>query len=70
MKTTFINKTAFRKIDKFEPEWLYNLRKDAWDFYHDSDMPERTTNVALYRSGGVRDEQYRGIGENITAATR
>lgn len=48
MKTTFINKTAFRKIDKFEPEWLYDLRKAAWEYYHDSPMPERTTNVWRY----------------------
>ena len=48
MKTTFVNKNTFRKIDKFEPDWLYNLRRDAWEYYQESPMPERTSNVWRY----------------------
>jgi Fe-S cluster assembly protein SufD len=44
----FEYKTAFRKIDRFEPGWLYNLRRLAWEFYLDSPLPERTANVWRY----------------------
>lgn len=38
----------FRKIDRMEPEWVYRLRKEAWEFYHKSPLPERTTNIWRY----------------------
>jgi Fe-S cluster assembly protein SufD len=41
-------RVKFRAIDKFEPEWFYNLRRAGWDFYNDSPMPNRATNVWRY----------------------
>ncbi len=47
--TAIENKVAsFRTIDKLEPEWLYNLRKESWEFYNDAPLPERVTNVWRY----------------------
>jgi Fe-S cluster assembly protein SufD len=43
-----IKKVDFRPIDKFEPEWFYNLRKAGWDYYHDSPLPNRAINVWRY----------------------
>lgn len=39
---------AFREIDKHKPEWLYLMRKEAWESYLASPMPIRTTNVWRY----------------------
>ena len=41
-------RTDFRKIDRMEPEWLYRFRKDGWEFYHDSPLPDHSTNVWRY----------------------
>lgn len=41
-------KIAFRKIDKSEPEWIYNLRHQAWEFYQDSPMPSRIVHLWKY----------------------
>jgi len=43
-----VRKTEFRKIDRMEPDWVFALRKEAWDFFHDNPLPERTSNVWRY----------------------
>jgi Fe-S cluster assembly protein SufD len=44
----------FRNMDKKEPGWVYRLRKEAWNIYHDSPLPQNTTNVWRY----TRPEQF------------
>jgi Fe-S cluster assembly protein SufD len=39
---------TFRNIDKNEPDWLYNLRKENWEHYNTLSLPERITNVWRY----------------------
>lgn len=38
----------FRGMAPNEPDWLYRMRKDAWDFYQSSPPPERASNVWRY----------------------
>lgn len=38
----------FRSILKYEPEWLYRLRKAGWDYYHSSPLPERSNHLWRY----------------------
>jgi len=42
------SKIDFRQIDKTEPEWLYNTRKNAWEFYQDAPMPSRVIHLWKY----------------------
>jgi Fe-S cluster assembly protein SufD len=39
---------TFRLIDKNEPDWLYNLRKENWIRYSELPFPERITNIWRY----------------------
>lgn len=41
-------RAEFRKIDKLEPQWLYDIRRKAWEYYFDGPEPERTSNVWRY----------------------
>jgi Fe-S cluster assembly protein SufD len=38
----------FRNIDRGEPEWLYEMRKEAWKIYQETPLPERVTNLWRY----------------------
>ncbi len=38
----------FRQIDDGEPTWLYKHRKNGWDHYHQSPLPERTRHLWRY----------------------
>ncbi len=42
------SKTRFRKIDRKEPEWLYNLRRDGWTAYNDMPLPDRVAHLWRY----------------------
>lgn len=60
--TIIERQTEFRKIDRMEPSWLYRLRKEGWEFYHDSPLPDRSTNVWRYTEPNIfiidRPENY------------
>ncbi len=38
----------FRNIERGEAEWLYDLRKAAWNTYQETPLPERVTNLWRY----------------------
>jgi len=42
------NKVDFRKISKLEPDWLYNLRKDGWDYFQKAPLPDRVGHLWRY----------------------
>ena len=46
--TLMLNKTDFRQIDEKEPEWLYQLRKEAWDFYQSVPLPDQVVHLWRY----------------------
>jgi Fe-S cluster assembly protein SufD len=48
METINKNKIDFRKISRFEPTWLYNLRKNGWDYYHNAPLPDRVGHLWRY----------------------
>ncbi len=50
MDTTVLQKTGtdFRGQDKFEPDWLYEMRKAAWDSYNDLPAPNRVSHLWRY----------------------
>ena len=48
LDTILARKADFRPIDKFEPQWFYDLRKAGWEHYHDSPPPNRASNVWRY----------------------
>ncbi len=39
---------TFRNIHSGEPGWLYELRKEAWNIYQETPLPERVTNLWRY----------------------
>ncbi len=39
---------VFRKIDKLEPEWLYEMRRNSWEFYNDTPLPARNQHLWKY----------------------
>ncbi|UCD18385.1 MAG: SufD family Fe-S cluster assembly protein [Candidatus Zixiibacteriota bacterium] len=41
-------RTGFRKIDRKEPEWLYNIRKESWVAYNDQAIPTRVAHLWRY----------------------
>jgi len=41
-------KTDFRKISRFEPDWLYNLRKSGWDYFQNTPLPDRAGHLWRY----------------------
>ena len=44
---------GFRPIVKSEPEWLYRLRKQGWEFYHDTPLPPRADHLWRYTDPGL-----------------
>jgi Fe-S cluster assembly protein SufD len=38
----------FRPIDKSEPQWLYDLRRQAWDYYRGASLPMRIVHLWKY----------------------
>jgi Fe-S cluster assembly protein SufD len=42
----------FRQIDKTEPAWLYRMRKDGWEHYHQAPLPERAQHLWHYTDPG------------------
>jgi len=38
----------FRNIERGEAEWLYDLRKAAWNIFQETPLPERVTNLWRY----------------------
>lgn len=50
METTGIadSQTGFRTIDKREPEWLYNTRKNGWSSYDSRPLPDRVVHLWRY----------------------
>jgi Fe-S cluster assembly protein SufD len=42
------DKDDFRKMDKAEPGWLYELRNRAWRHYSQSPLPDRIKNIWRY----------------------
>jgi Fe-S cluster assembly protein SufD len=40
--------TAFRPIASGEPDWFYQLRRDAWEYFLTASPPDRTSNVWRY----------------------
>lgn len=42
------NKVDFRKINKFEPNWLYGLRKNGWEHYQNTPLPNRIGHLWRY----------------------
>lgn len=42
------SRALFRKIAAGEPLWLFELRKKGWEYFLDSPMPDRTSNVWRY----------------------
>ncbi len=42
------SRIEFRRISPHEPAWIYQMRKEAWDFYLASPPPERASNVWRY----------------------
>jgi Fe-S cluster assembly protein SufD len=51
--TILTGKANYRPIDKFEPEWFYNMRRKGWEHYRDSPLPNRATNVWRYTDPGL-----------------
>ena len=48
LDTLRVGKANYRPIDKFEPQWFYDLRKAGWEHYHASPPPNRASNVWRY----------------------
>jgi len=48
MDTIVKDTVEFRQIDDGEPKWLYELRKDGWNHYNKSPLPERTKQLWRY----------------------
>ncbi len=46
--TVHTEKSYFRQIAGGEPGWLYNLRKNSWDAFNDSPMPDRVKHLWKY----------------------
>lgn len=42
------NKTGFRRQNRFEPEWLYDVRKKSWDCFNDIGLPHRANHLWRY----------------------
>ncbi len=42
------NSIRFRKIDRKEPEWLYNLRREGWKAYNDMPLPDKVVHLWRY----------------------
>lgn len=42
------NNNGFRNQDRFEPEWLYNIKKKGWDYFNDLDLPHRANHLWRY----------------------
>lgn len=42
------NRTGFRSQNRFEPGWLYDIRKISWDYYIDLDLPHRANHLWRY----------------------
>lgn len=47
-QVTETNKIDFRKINKHEPHWLYNFRKNNWNSFQELAMPERVVHLWKY----------------------
>ena len=41
-------KIAYRQVGRTEPEWLYDMRKRAWEFYQDEALPLRIIHLWKY----------------------
>jgi len=52
MQATEIKEIDFRKINKNEPKWLYNLRKNSWSNYSETGLPERVVHLWKYTDPG------------------
>ncbi len=48
LDTILTGRADFRPIDKFEPQWFYDLRRAGWERYHASPPPNRAANVWRY----------------------
>jgi Fe-S cluster assembly protein SufD len=42
------NKTDFRSQSRFEPDWLYNIRKESWNSYNNLGLPYRADHLWRY----------------------
>ncbi len=42
------NSIDFRGQNRFEPEWLYNIRKESWNYYNDLELPHRSNHLWRY----------------------
>jgi len=42
------NRSSFRKQNRFEPELLYNIRKDSWNSFNDLKLPLRSNHLWRY----------------------
>jgi len=49
----------FRRIDKSEPDWIYKLRKSAWEHFHASPLPLRSNHLWRYS----QPENFMPVGE-------
>ncbi|MEW5923255.1 MAG: Fe-S cluster assembly protein SufD [Candidatus Zixiibacteriota bacterium] len=47
-QATVTNKIDFRKINKHEPRWLYNIRKNSWNSFLEMGLPERVVHLWKY----------------------
>jgi Fe-S cluster assembly protein SufD len=47
-ETKINNKQAFREHNTDEPEWLYNLRREAWDRYQEFPLPSKVEHLWKY----------------------
>ena len=47
-QTAAVRNIRFRDKDSNEPTWLFEQRKQAWDFYHNAAMPERIEHLWRY----------------------
>jgi Fe-S cluster assembly protein SufD len=51
--TLTAGRIGFRPIVESEPEWLYKLRKQGWEFYHDTPLPPRADHLWRYTDPGI-----------------
>jgi Fe-S cluster assembly protein SufD len=51
--TLVADRIGFRPIVKSEPEWLYSLRKQGWESYHDTPLPPRADHLWRYTDPGI-----------------
>ncbi len=42
------NESDFRRQNRLEPKWLYDIRKDSWDYYSQQDLPHRANHLWKY----------------------